>query len=202
MNLNLFHFRNHRIEEVDEQKSGGSFLEELTQEDRYQNYPTQFVESIPISSTQATTDGSKAAESIAARSDKLKTINKELKQQQRQLQQATNNRRKQRPMLKKFSEVSANPVMPSSSKPDQSMFSFNDKTLSERREAPSYVKLKQVDIEAKKLDDAITKAPNAAQSLLKTLLTRPVGQREVELDPFGDISNMAKLDFDKSHTSG
>lgn len=105
-------------------------------------------------------------------------------------------------MLKKFSEVSANPVMPSSSKPDQSMFSYNDKTLSERREAPSHVKLKQVDIEAKKLDDAITKAPNAAQSLLKTLLTRPVGQREVELDPFGDISNMAKLDFDKSHTSG
>ena len=52
------------------------------------------------------------------------------------------------------------------------------------------------------MEDSIVKAPNACQSLLKTLLTRPVGQREVEIDPFGDISSIAKLDFDKTHQVG
>ncbi len=98
--------------------------------------------------------------------------------------------------------MSANPAVPPSSKPDFSVFSYNEKTASDQKEGTAHVRLKQIDVEAKKLEDAITKAPNAAQSLLKTLLTRPVGQREVELDPFGDISNMAKLDFDKSHQTG
>ena len=127
---------------------------------------------------------------------------------------------------KKFSEPSSmNHTMPVSSKPDPSTFSYDDR--SEKKELPIHLKFKQIDAEAKKLEDSIVKAPNAAQSLLKvyetnlnvnnewlilsnfiffflnkTLLTRPVGQREVEIDPYGDITSIAKLDFDKLNSTG
>ena len=81
------------------------------------------------------------------------------------------------------------------------MFSFDEK-VSVKKELPIHSKFKQIDAETKKMEDSIVKAPNACQSLLKTLLTRPVGQREVEIDPFGDISSIAKLDFDKTHQAG
>ena len=35
----------------------------------------------------------------------------------------------------------------------------------------------------------------------QTLLTRPIGMREVEIDPLGNISSMAKLDYDKMHSN-
>jgi len=58
-------FEKSGVAEADEQKSGGSFLQELTGDDPYQNFPTQFVESIPVDSTTIQSE-SKAAESSLA----------------------------------------------------------------------------------------------------------------------------------------
>lgn len=52
--------------------------------------------------------------------------------------------------------------------------------------------------EIKKLEEQINKAPVACQSLLKTLLSRPVNMREIGIDPYGNVETITKLEFDKS----
>lgn len=174
-------FEENVIEEVDEQKSRGSFLEELTQTPQFK---PQFVESIPVD-TMSQTQSQYLTETKS-------TTNSTLTNKKAPPKRFTG---------KKFSEPSSmNHTMPVSSKPDPSTFSYDDR--SEKKELPIHLKFKQIDAEAKKLEDSIVKAPNAAQSLLKTLLTRPVGQREVEIDPYGDITSIAKLDFDKLNSTG
>lgn len=152
------------IEETEEQKSTGSFLEELTQQ---QLVPSQ--------------NDSQITESIA-KPEAEKLIKKK----------PNHNTNKK---VELFLNNSQNVV--SSMKYDPSCFS---EERSEKKEVIN-PKLKQIDAEAKKLEDSIVKAPTACQSLLKTLLTRPVGMREIDIDSYGDISTMAKLDFDKIHTN-
>lgn len=52
--------------------------------------------------------------------------------------------------------------------------------------------------EIKKLEEPISKAPVACQSILKTLLSRPLTMREIEIDSDGNVQSIAKLDFDKA----
>lgn len=52
--------------------------------------------------------------------------------------------------------------------------------------------------EIKKLEEPISKAPAACQSILKTLLSRPLTMREIEIDSDGNVQSIAKLDFDKT----
>ena len=52
--------------------------------------------------------------------------------------------------------------------------------------------------EIKKLEEPISKAPVACHSILKTLLSRPINLREIEIDSDGNIQTIAKLDFDKT----
>lgn len=178
-------FEQEIIEEVDEQKSSGSFLEELTQTPHLN---AEVVESLPVDTlSQPTQDIYESKPSSSIRPTPRKTPKQGV-------------RKPKNPLKKQFSEpVSLNQVVPSSSKPDYSLFSYEEP---EKKEAPVYSRFKQNDVEVKKMEDSIIKAPNAAQSLLKTLLTRPVGQREIEIDPFGDVSSIQKLDFDKAHTVG
>lgn len=161
------------IEEVDEQKSSGSFLEELTQTPYNE---MQICEtSVPFdSSLLATNEDFKA-------NTPVKVFNSQ--------------HRKSMATKKKFSEaISLTQTMPTN---NHSVFSFEDK-----KKLAVTSKIQQVDLETKRMEESIVKAPNAAQSLLKTLLTRPVGQREIELNQFGDIISMTKLDFDKTHAVG
>lgn len=183
------------IEEVDEQKSGGSFLEELTQTP---NDKVHILESLPVDSSSSHT----VKDTLNSRTTSGNT--KQMSKKSVGIAAIGGAKTRSRKYLsnKKFSEsVSINQGIPSSSKPDHSMFSFDEK-VSVKKELPIHSKFKQIDAETKKMEDSIVKAPNACQSLLKTLLTRPVGQREVEIDPFGDISSIAKLDFDKTHQVG
>lgn len=183
-------FQKDIIEKEDEQKSSGSFLEELTQTPKN----AQLVESIPIDSSSQTVKDQ-------AGNSRTNSGNKSKKVGISGVVNSYSIRKKFIPK-KKFSEsISVNQAIPSSSKPDHSMFSFEEK-VSEKKELPVHSKFKQIDAEVKKMQDSIVKAPNAAQSLLKTLLTRPVGQREIEIDPFGDVTSIAKLDFDKTHHVG
>ena len=139
-----------RIEEVDEQKSRGSFLEELTQTPQFK---PQFVESIPVD-TMSQTQSQYLTETKS-------TTNSTLTNKKAPPKRFTG---------KKFSEPSSmNHTMPVSSKPDPSTFSYDDR--SEKKELPIHLKFKQIDAEAKKLEDSIVKAPNAAQSLLKVYET-------------------------------
>lgn len=52
--------------------------------------------------------------------------------------------------------------------------------------------------EIKKLEEPISKAPVACQSILKTLLSRPLTMREIEIDSDGNVQSIAKLDFDQT----
>ncbi|CAF0994598.1 unnamed protein product [Rotaria sordida] len=57
-------------------------------------------------------------------------------------------------------------------------------------------------IESKLFDDqhieeVISKAPIAAHSMLKSILNRPPGYRELELDDYGNVISIAKIDPDK-----
>lgn len=53
-----------------------------------------------------------------------------------------------------------------------------------------------------KREDPIQKAPLLCQSLLKSLLNKPSGVREIELDSLGQVQSMAKLDLEKMPMSG
>ena len=55
-------------------------------------------------------------------------------------------------------------MTPSLIRPDPSCFS---QERTEKKELPVHLKFKQIDAEAKKLEDSIVKAPTACQSLLK-----------------------------------
>jgi len=65
---------------------------------------------------------------------------------------------------KKFSEpLSFTQTEGASSSPkNRSMYSFEEK-----KKTPVQAKVKQVDVEARRMEESIVKAPNAAQSLLK-----------------------------------
>ncbi|RNA09259.1 hypothetical protein BpHYR1_040928 [Brachionus plicatilis] len=52
--------------------------------------------------------------------------------------------------------------------------------------------------EIKKMEEPISRAPVACQSILKTLLSRPLTMREIEIDSDGNVQSIAKLDFDKA----
>ncbi|CAF0925829.1 unnamed protein product [Brachionus calyciflorus] len=52
--------------------------------------------------------------------------------------------------------------------------------------------------EIKKLEEPISKAPVACQGVLKTLLSRPLALREIEIDAYGNVQSIAKLDLEKS----
>lgn len=165
-------------EEVNEQKSSRSFLEELTH--------TPFQEEHV---TELTPEGSVPTGQVLLEAN----INTPVKVHQ------AKSVSERKSLSKKFSEpISLTHTYPTSSvKRGPSSFSYDMK-----EKAPINYKIKQIDMDAKRIEESIVKAPNACQSLLKTLLTRPVGQREVELDQFGDITSIAKLDFDKTHTVG
>ncbi|CAF3344293.1 unnamed protein product [Rotaria socialis] len=47
------------------------------------------------------------------------------------------------------------------------------------------------------IEEVIAKAPIAAHSMLKSILNRPPGYRELELDDYGNVISMVKLDPDK-----
>ncbi|CAF4331279.1 unnamed protein product, partial [Didymodactylos carnosus] len=47
------------------------------------------------------------------------------------------------------------------------------------------------------IEELINKAPAAAHSILKSILSRPPGYRELELDEFGNVASITKLDPDK-----
>ncbi|CAF4859994.1 unnamed protein product, partial [Rotaria magnacalcarata] len=47
------------------------------------------------------------------------------------------------------------------------------------------------------VEEAISKAPVAAHSILKSILSRPPGYRELELDDNGNVISITKLDPDK-----
>ncbi|CAF0848591.1 unnamed protein product [Rotaria sp. Silwood1] len=47
------------------------------------------------------------------------------------------------------------------------------------------------------IEELISKAPVAAHSMLKSILNRPPGYRELELDDYGNVISIAKIDPDK-----
>ncbi|CAF2413865.1 unnamed protein product [Rotaria sp. Silwood2] len=47
------------------------------------------------------------------------------------------------------------------------------------------------------IEEVISKAPVAAHSMLKSILNRPPGYRELELDDYGNVISIAKIDPDK-----
>lgn len=49
---------------------------------------------------------------------------------------------------------------------------------------------------SKRLDEAISKAPAACHSILKSLLGRPSGFRELELDSNGNVVSIMRIDPD------
>ena len=51
--------------------------------------------------------------------------------------------------------------------------------------------------EIKRLEEPISKAPLACQSLLKSILNKNVALREIEIDAAGQIQSISKFDFDK-----
>ncbi|CAF0866259.1 unnamed protein product [Didymodactylos carnosus] len=67
----------------------------------------------------------------------------------------------------------------------------------------SYTGLKKTDdvrsrlFDDQHIEELINKAPVAAHSILKSILSRPQGYRELELDEFGNVATIMKLDPDK-----
>ena len=130
-----------RIEEGDEQKSIGCFLEDLTQ------VPQSKEEFTPAEdSFRSRTSEPAANPSVAPRlHPQVPPLSKHLN--------------------KKFETYMNQPMMtPSLIRPDPSCFS---QERTEKKELPVHLKFKQIDAEAKKLEDSIVKAPTACQSLLK-----------------------------------
>jgi len=127
---------------VDEQKSSGSFLEELTQMP-YQE--TQAVES-SVAAETADFPASELAEAKTSSPVKIHAPKAQLFKS------------------KKFSEpLSFTQTEGASLSPKgRSMYSFDEK-----KKTPVQAKVKQVDLEARRMEESIVKAPNAAQSLLK-----------------------------------
>ncbi len=136
--MNLFLY-NKSIEEVEEQKSPGNFLEELTQQQNYNQL-----------------DSMRSIDSQIQK--QIEKINSEKKKSKREPHMNKQLAKK----MENFFKQTVEP--PESFKHDPMCFSTE---RSEKKELPVHFKFKQIDAETKKLEDSIEKAPNACQSLLK-----------------------------------
>ncbi|CAF0916817.1 unnamed protein product [Adineta ricciae] len=73
--------------------------------------------------------------------------------------------------------------------------------LSDTASVKNHRKLNESKIsDEQQIEEAISKAPVAAHAILKGILSRPAGYRELDLDHNGNVISMTKLDPDKIQT--